>query len=427
MPGGFQRLGSVLVVKLPEPLRPHFPAIASAYAAELGVGTVLRRRGPIEGDFRLPSTERLLGTTTETETRENGVVYRFDAARVMFSQGNRSERVRSRGPWNGANASRTCSRGSATSRSRSPSTAPPPTSSPARRTRSRSATYRRTFGATTSRVGSTRILGPNESAPLAESTFDRVVLGFLPTAVPWVPRAVGLLKAPGVGSTSTRSWGAGTASPRRRTTRARRSSGSGRGPRAVRGRGQGLRSRAGPCGRGRSRSGPQAGPRPSRPSPQPGGPRRPRNAPTNRSMSAGGFENDTRTNRPPNWGESSSGPDEDAVAEEELPGAPRGRPRSSRGRSRTCSPATGSPGGRRPGPAYDGTADPLLVRPRLGPHLREPLRLGRERGVAAAWARTLTPEVVRVEATDPLDELRPAAMPPRRSPRARSSSTPTRR
>ena len=41
------------------------------------------------------------------------------------------------------------------------------------------------------------ILGPNESAPLAESTFDRVVLGFLPTAVPWVPRAVGLLKAPG--------------------------------------------------------------------------------------------------------------------------------------------------------------------------------------------------------------------------------------
>jgi tRNA wybutosine-synthesizing protein 2 len=84
LPDGFQRLGSVLVVKLPEPLRPHFAAIGEAYRSELGVATVLRRRGPV----------RLAGTTTETELRENGVIYRFDAARVMFAAGNRSERVR---------------------------------------------------------------------------------------------------------------------------------------------------------------------------------------------------------------------------------------------------------------------------------------------------------------------------------------------
>src|SRR5208282_4461224 len=94
MPTGYQRLGRVLVLRLPESLRPHYALLGDAWRAELGVSSVLVRTGPIEGESRRPRSELIAGTDTETEVVEHGVRWRFDAAAVMFAAGNRFERVR---------------------------------------------------------------------------------------------------------------------------------------------------------------------------------------------------------------------------------------------------------------------------------------------------------------------------------------------
>jgi tRNA wybutosine-synthesizing protein 2 len=94
MPSGYQRLGRVLLVRLPEELRPYHALIGSAWQEELGVVTVLVPFGPIAGELRTPQVERIAGSETETEVTEQGIRWRFDAARIMFAAGNRTERVR---------------------------------------------------------------------------------------------------------------------------------------------------------------------------------------------------------------------------------------------------------------------------------------------------------------------------------------------
>ncbi|MCI4316932.1 MAG: 50S ribosomal protein L11 methyltransferase [Thermoplasmata archaeon] len=94
MPAGYQRMGRVLLLRLPEELRPHYGTIARSYQRELGVRTVLRQAGPVDGDERRPVVETLAGDGTETEVVEHGIRYRFDAARIMFAKGNEIERRR---------------------------------------------------------------------------------------------------------------------------------------------------------------------------------------------------------------------------------------------------------------------------------------------------------------------------------------------
>lgn len=94
LPAGYQRLGRVLILRLPIRLEPHFTAIGRAWQDELGVATVLVRTGPITGEFREPKVVCVAGEATETEVVEHGVRWKFDAARVMFAAGNRTERVR---------------------------------------------------------------------------------------------------------------------------------------------------------------------------------------------------------------------------------------------------------------------------------------------------------------------------------------------
>lgn len=94
LPRGYQRLGSVLVLRLPPTLRPWREAIGRLYAEELGVATVLDLAGGIGGEFRRPQVVRLHGSVTETEVREGGLRYRLDAAEIMFAAGNRTERAR---------------------------------------------------------------------------------------------------------------------------------------------------------------------------------------------------------------------------------------------------------------------------------------------------------------------------------------------
>jgi tRNA wybutosine-synthesizing protein 2 len=94
LPVHYQRLGRVVLVRWPEELRPEFPWLARALAEAVRSEAVGRLAGPVEGEWRLPQVERLLGDSLATSVLEDGLRYRFDAERILYSRGNNAERAR---------------------------------------------------------------------------------------------------------------------------------------------------------------------------------------------------------------------------------------------------------------------------------------------------------------------------------------------
>jgi tRNA wybutosine-synthesizing protein 2 len=93
LPRKWELLGDVLILKIPNELESFKKEISQVYADELSAKTVLGDMG-IEGDLRKPNVEFLWGDKTETVHKENGVKFKLDCARVMFSSGNIDERIR---------------------------------------------------------------------------------------------------------------------------------------------------------------------------------------------------------------------------------------------------------------------------------------------------------------------------------------------
>lgn len=94
LPSGFQRVGEVVLLRLPPILHEHGEAIGEAYGTVLDAKAVLRMEGA-KGPLREPQARRLWGAKqTETVHRENGLAYRLDPQRVLFSAGNHRERHR---------------------------------------------------------------------------------------------------------------------------------------------------------------------------------------------------------------------------------------------------------------------------------------------------------------------------------------------
>lgn len=94
VPDKWERYGHVLVLKVPDALRARERELAEAFADALDVDTVLADDAGVAGELREPSMRFLLGEDAVTEHVEHGVRYRFDAAKVMFSSGNKWERAR---------------------------------------------------------------------------------------------------------------------------------------------------------------------------------------------------------------------------------------------------------------------------------------------------------------------------------------------
>ncbi|MGD0250127.1 MAG: 50S ribosomal protein L11 methyltransferase [Thermoplasmata archaeon] len=196
MPAGYQRLGRVLLVRLPDGLRPSYPVIGTAWQEVLGVATVLVPRGPIEGEYRVPRVERIAGTETETEVTEHGVRWRFDAAQIMFAAGNRTERHR---------AGRLVRPGETVVDlfAGIGYFAIPAARAHAQRVfaveknpvavRYLKENVRRNGVADTVGV----VPGDNRTVALPQHAADRVFLGYLPSAVPWVAQALELLRPHG--------------------------------------------------------------------------------------------------------------------------------------------------------------------------------------------------------------------------------------
>ncbi len=92
-PSRWERLGDVLIVRLPPRARRHRKAIGQICGETLGVRTVLEDVSGIHGPMRQPDVRVLWGDGTETIHVEDGVRYKLDVARVMFSSGNLAERT----------------------------------------------------------------------------------------------------------------------------------------------------------------------------------------------------------------------------------------------------------------------------------------------------------------------------------------------
>ncbi len=95
IPDKWEKTGEVLTIKLPTDLKNYEKKIGEVYAMILNCKTVLNDIGGISGVYREPNVARIYGSTnTETIHKENGIKYKLDPQRIMFSSGNMDERLR---------------------------------------------------------------------------------------------------------------------------------------------------------------------------------------------------------------------------------------------------------------------------------------------------------------------------------------------
>ncbi|CUX77983.1 tRNA methylase Trm12p Wyeosine biosynthesis [Thermococcus chitonophagus] len=93
LPKRWVKIGDVLLLPLRPELEPYKHRIAQVYAEVIGAKAVLRK-GHIHGETRKPDYELLYGKDTVTIHVENGIKYKLDVAKIMFSPANVKERVR---------------------------------------------------------------------------------------------------------------------------------------------------------------------------------------------------------------------------------------------------------------------------------------------------------------------------------------------
>ncbi len=92
LPKKWEKLGNVLVIKLKGIKNKR--EVAKVYAQVLNCKAVLEDVGGIKGIERKPVFKLIYGKDTETIHIENGIKYKFDVSKIMFSSGNIDERIR---------------------------------------------------------------------------------------------------------------------------------------------------------------------------------------------------------------------------------------------------------------------------------------------------------------------------------------------
>ncbi len=95
LPSKWEKIGSVVTIKVPDELSDYKEIIGKAYAEGLDCKTTLNEKGGIVGVYRTPVVEVIFGSSdTETIHVENGVRFKVDPQQIMFSSGNMAERQR---------------------------------------------------------------------------------------------------------------------------------------------------------------------------------------------------------------------------------------------------------------------------------------------------------------------------------------------
>ena len=93
LPKKWEIVGDILILKIPKGLEEHEKKIAEVYADVLNAKTVVKDMG-ISGRYRRQKIKILYGDSTETVHKENGIKFRLDVSKLMFSSGNIDERIR---------------------------------------------------------------------------------------------------------------------------------------------------------------------------------------------------------------------------------------------------------------------------------------------------------------------------------------------
>jgi tRNA wybutosine-synthesizing protein 2 len=95
LPDKWEKIGTVVTIKLPDELKQHQEIIGQAYREVLDCKTVLNETGGISGVYRKPVVKVISGDKkTETIHTENGIRFKMNPQRIMFSSGNMAERRR---------------------------------------------------------------------------------------------------------------------------------------------------------------------------------------------------------------------------------------------------------------------------------------------------------------------------------------------
>jgi len=95
LPSKWEKIGNVLIISLPSDLLKFKTEIGETYSKILECKTVLNDIGGISGILRKPKREIVYGSSdTITVHKENGVLFKLDPMKVMFSSGNIDERIR---------------------------------------------------------------------------------------------------------------------------------------------------------------------------------------------------------------------------------------------------------------------------------------------------------------------------------------------
>ena len=94
VPSGWQILGDIIIVSIPEMLENKKIKVAEALLSMYPKCKSVVRDFGIEGQFRQPKRELLLGSSTETVHKEHGCFFKQDVTKVMYSKGNLEERKR---------------------------------------------------------------------------------------------------------------------------------------------------------------------------------------------------------------------------------------------------------------------------------------------------------------------------------------------
>ena len=95
LPKKWEKIGDVLIIRLPKELEDYTTGIGKCYAEICHCKTVLDEQGSISGMFREPKTRVIYGIHDKITThKEQGIFYKFIPEKIMFSSGNKDERNR---------------------------------------------------------------------------------------------------------------------------------------------------------------------------------------------------------------------------------------------------------------------------------------------------------------------------------------------
>lgn len=95
IPDKWEKVGDVGIIKLHSDLEKYSKIIGENYAEVLQCKTILNDIGGITGTLREPKTEIIYGSSdTITIHKENGIRFKLDPQKIMFSSGNMDERIR---------------------------------------------------------------------------------------------------------------------------------------------------------------------------------------------------------------------------------------------------------------------------------------------------------------------------------------------